>query len=103
MLKRLIDQMHWANAATLEWLKEEHKDKEAYLRLASHILNAEAIWVRRVKAEPHEKDTFKVHDPATLAAMNDANHWDWLAQLEGDPGRVIDYRMLDGTAVSSRF
>lgn len=92
-----VEHMHWANGKVIAWLREEAIPGEDCLRLISHILNAEKLWIARARREPYDREIFKVHAPESLAALNDANHAGFLSLLELDLQEVVEYTLLNGS------
>lgn len=96
MLERLIHQMKWANDLTLEWLAGDRKEKDAHLHLAAHILNAESVWIQRVRGVLRDKTAFTPRSLDEMVAMNAANHRDLVEIAGGDVSRPFDYALFSG-------
>jgi uncharacterized damage-inducible protein DinB len=101
MLERMIEQMHWANALSLEWLAGDRKEKAQHMRLLGHVLNAESVWLQRIHGALKDKTAFTDRTLDEMAAMNDANRRDFLALAASDVSRVIDYNLFNGDAARS--
>lgn len=97
MLSQIVQQMFWANSVLLDWFDIRRNSSEDLLRLASHILNAETVWIRRAQESDYDKDTFKVHEIAKLREINEENHREFMTLLESDVKRAVDYRLIEGT------
>jgi uncharacterized damage-inducible protein DinB len=96
MLEKLIPQMYWANALAIDWFKANSGSDPFFHKVTSHVLNAESIWVARIRGESHDTDTLRLVPAADMAARNGKNRDLFLAALAGDSARMIDYRLLNG-------
>lgn len=99
----------WANATLLRCLEEStstgHQIPANALRLFSHVLNAQAIWISRINDVPSPVKVWQEHDLPGL------HHWhhetsDVLRQMceRTDPeflGRVLHYANSQGNAYDS--
>ena len=101
MIEKLINQIHWANTIIIDWLKTEHKRSDEHLKLISHILNAEKVWVSRANLMEGDRDTFKVHPIEELSLLNDSCHLAWKELLQKDMQHEISYKLFDGTPYES--
>lgn len=103
MLTSLMDQMHWANARMIEVLQahmgSEHENQ--LLRLASHILTAETLWISRALGRDYVRNAFLDVPLNDMSAKNDANHAEFLALLKTDAQGRVDYSMMNGTPMNS--
>lgn len=102
MLEKIIDAMHWADRETIAWLKDGRGVYPNFLRLASHILDVETVWLCRIRGEAHDADVFK---PIPLEEMEDraeANRQGFRNLLETDLAREVDYRQLNGEPARSK-
>lgn len=97
MIGKIVDHMHWANTRMLGWMEEDGNLSEPGMRLASHILNVERVWITRAKGSQGDRDTFKVRTLAELADLNRSNHEDFKALLLGDLKAAVAYRLFEGT------
>ena len=50
----LINYDAWANAKLIESLKRQEINDDSVLRLLSHLLTAESVWLKRIKSEKFE-------------------------------------------------
>ncbi len=98
-----MDQMDWANEATIAWLREPGNADAKSLLLASHILNSQSIWIDRVSQREYVPDAFILRAVEAMPAINEANRKGFQEILAGDLDREIDYRMIDGTPRRSRI
>ncbi|MEO6094446.1 MAG: DinB family protein [Fibrobacteria bacterium] len=101
MLEKSLAHMHWANARIHEWLKPGRASAEEHAKLASHILNAEKVWISRAKSIPSDPHAFTLRSLDEMSALNDANHAGFLDLLKKDIARPIPYRMFSGSPGST--
>lgn len=97
-LRRLFEYNAWANARLVERL-EDHGEP---LRLTSHILTAERIWLTRLRGEPTDGiaiwPTLTSDACASLASTNAAAYRSYLDALdEHDLSEAVHYRNSKGT------
>ncbi|HKP97810.1 MAG TPA: DinB family protein [Fibrobacteria bacterium] len=97
MIKKHIEHMHWANAAAINWVRSEGGNSGEYVRLISHILNAEKVWISRAQNLEGDRDTFKVHSIPDMVAINDSNNRHLGMLLQTDMAKEVDYKLFDGT------
>lgn len=97
MLEKLIEHMHWADARLLAWMQDGAHATPETLRLLSHVLNVERVWITRAGGAQGDRDTFKVRPLAELAALEASNHADFAALAKADAQRVVEYRLFNGT------
>lgn len=109
MLSRLIDQMFDANRAMIEYLRALETPPPELLRLASHILQAEEVWLCRIQGRPSPPNAFTPVPLERMAADNEANYAGYKALLQPTDGgqqgsddaalsRRIAYKTFDGVA-----
>lgn len=101
MLDEMIAQTHWANQKTIDWLSATPAASSGAHRLASHVLNAERIWIQRVMGLEQDPDRFKPLALSTMSDINQANHDDLARLVLGDCLTEFDYRLFDGTPYRS--
>jgi uncharacterized damage-inducible protein DinB len=101
MIEKLVDHMYWANARILAWLEDGANATDGRMRLVSHILNVERVWISRARGVQGDRETFKVRALAELADLNGSNHGDFKALIQGDLKKAIGYQMFNGTPVTS--
>lgn len=97
MLAKLIEQMYWANKVAINWLKVDENGTEEQVRLMSHILNAENVWICRAQGSTGDRNTFKTYAVQELDAFNEKNHEDFQLLLRRDGQEVIEYKLFEGT------
>ena len=101
MIEKIVDYMHWANARVIEWINVESGNSDDYVRLASHILNAEKVWICRAQQIGADRDTFKSHGLPEMAALNESNHEGFRSLLQTDLKKELNYQLFDGTPMRS--
>lgn len=103
-LRRLYEYDRWANRNVLDALEEhsgfENTDKT--LSLMSHILAAEELWYRRIKAQELSGfEVWPIFSLEQLRKMSDDYFGRWqtlINENETDLDRVIAYHNTSGTA-----
>ncbi len=96
MNESMIAQMFWANQRVIDWLSSTPQATPAMLRLASHVLNTERIWIHRVRRLEQDPDRFKILDAQSMRDTNQANHDDLSLLIQGDLATEFDYQMFNG-------
>ncbi|MEW8987824.1 MAG: damage-inducible protein DinB, partial [Bacillus sp. (in: firmicutes)] len=48
-IKTMFEHMAWANERILDVMKTNNKDNKGFIRLYSHLLMAEKVWLTRLK------------------------------------------------------
>jgi uncharacterized damage-inducible protein DinB len=97
MLLKLIEHMYWANGRIHEWLLPGRASAEEHAKLASHILNAEKVWICRAKGIPSEPHAFTLRSLDEMAALSAANRAGFSDLLKMDVSAPIPYRMFSGS------
>jgi len=104
-LRKLIEHLKWADAATLEALRASDDSDARALTIYSHVLGAEAVWLARLAGRPSEVAVWPVltlEQAASLASRNAAELEAFVSSLAPhDLDREIDYRTSDGRAFRS--
>ena len=104
-LRKLIEHLKWADAATLEALRASDGSDARALTIYSHVLGAEAVWLARLAGRPSDVAVWPVltlEQAASLAARNGAELEAFVSSLAPhDLAREIDYRTSDGRAFRS--
>jgi uncharacterized damage-inducible protein DinB len=108
MLTRLIDQMFDANRVMIDYLLALETPPPELLRLASHVLQAEEVWLCRIQGRQSPPNAFTPVPLERMVADNEANHSGYSALLQGGKGqndgedshvsRRIAYKTFDGVA-----
>jgi uncharacterized damage-inducible protein DinB len=100
-LRRLFEQIFWADARVLALLRTvEH---ERSLRLLAHLLAAERVWLTRLRGEDSSRleiwPTLSLAECETLAAESRAGYTAYLEGLsERDLPEPVTYRNSTGAA-----
>jgi uncharacterized damage-inducible protein DinB len=102
-LQSLIEHMHWANVCMIEALESRAGTElpSNMLRLASHILTAESLWISRVLGRDYVRNAFLDIAIPDMAAKNDLNRREFLNLVDGDTSRRLDYQLMNGTPMNS--
>ena len=104
-LRKLIEHLKSADAATLEALRASDGSDARALTIYSHVLGAEAVWLARLAGQPSGVAVWPVltlEQAAALAARNAAELNALVSSLGPDNlDREIDYRTTDGRAFRS--
>ena len=99
-IRKLVDHMKWADAATLDALRASPGSEPRALTLYAHILGAEATWLARIDGRPPGVaiwPSLSVDECAALSARNADEYDALLASLApADFAREIDYRNSAG-------
>jgi uncharacterized damage-inducible protein DinB len=106
MLSRLIDQMFDANQAMIQYLTALETPPPELLRLASHILQAEEVWLCRIQERKSPPNAFTPVPLERMVADNEANYAGYSALLQvgvsqndgeySQASRRIAYKTFDG-------
>ena len=104
-IRKLVDHLKWADAATLRSLRDAPNPGERALQLYAHIVGAEAVWLARIAERSPDIAVWpalSLEEAATLAEHN-ARELERLAASLGpdDLGRAIAYRNSAGKAFRS--
>lgn len=102
MLEKMIAHLSWSNGVMLDWLAVPGNADEDLMRLASHILYVQRLWIRRVQGAEHERDTFKLRWMAELRELAAENAREMRGLIASDVKRMVDYRMMNGTPMRTR-
>jgi uncharacterized damage-inducible protein DinB len=103
MLERLTAHRDWANAQQLAWIAEAFPAGEPddyCLRMLTHILTSEAVWLGRLRGEAPPKPSGEPLPVVELTAMRLDHGPRFEAEL-ADPGRLVPYRNFAGVACES--
>lgn len=104
-LRKLVDHLKWADAATLESLRAASIVEPRVLQLYGHIVAAEAVWLARLAARRADVavwPTISLDEAESLAARN-ADELDRLVASLGteDLAREVEYRNSAGQTFRS--
>ena len=102
MLTELIQYNHVANLMVIDTFEAAGKSIPEAERLFSHILNAQSIWLCRIKGMETNLDTFQLQNPASFAFMQNESTSALLALLgEGDLTQPLQYTTSKGQAFTN--
>ncbi|WP_235817459.1 MULTISPECIES: DinB family protein [Gracilibacillus] len=93
----MYDHLHWANQIMLETLQNTETENSRAIRLFSHILFAETVWLTRMQEQdssslPIWQET-TIADCKKMASRNQAGFTAFLDRLnETDLDRIITYK-----------
>jgi len=94
---------HWANKAYAQVLQGLPPEQEVH-RLFCHLLNAQIIWMERVKGVPPSLGVWQEHPPEQYEALNQKALGASLQQLdETPPDKIVAYRNSDGDKFLNSF
>lgn len=103
-LERLFDHVFWADSRVLELLgRAQARESEDAMRLFSHVLAAERVWLLRLRGEDSAiQPIWPELSLAEMDAMSAANRGGYTRYLQAltdsDLERVAEYRNSSGTA-----
>ena len=100
-MKKIITEIHWANETVLHWIETEKIQTEEILKLISHIVNAETLWVARILNKPDDKNVFAIKEIEFLREKNNENLIELKKIIQNDVFGKINYTMLNGTVATS--
>jgi uncharacterized damage-inducible protein DinB len=104
MLERLNDHRAWANRLCDGWLTAHAPSDDYCLKMLSHVLRAEDVWLDRLRGGVPANTIWNVLAAEELAPLRAANDAGLAAVLAGDPAlmtRVFRYSRFDGTPMES--
>ena len=105
MLEKMFAHNHWANSLAIDFLSGLQNPDPTFATLTAHNLNVEGIWLARIQGriltDPAER--FRDIPVSEMAARMEKNSEALLALLKTDVARIVDYKMFDGTPVSSQI
>jgi len=82
--RKLIQYNNWANSRILVNIKDHFNDDEAILKLFSHIISAQYIWLLRIKGLPTTPfPVWQIYNTNELESMTAESTENWLQYIEG--------------------
>jgi uncharacterized damage-inducible protein DinB len=102
MLGDLIQYNHVANLKVIDVFTSCGKSIPEVERLFSHILNAQSIWIKRIRQESVQIDTFQIQPVENFAFLQNESTATLLSILEEDTlESVVDYTNSKGDSFSN--
>ena len=106
MLERLHAHREWANQRILDWVFALPHPDEYFLKMLSHILMAEGVWLCRIRGESNPDfsrkllawETLSVEELKSRSAASNAG---WQEVLQSDVSRTVRYFRFTGEACDS--
>ncbi|MTI20541.1 hypothetical protein E1176_05875 [Fulvivirga sp. RKSG066] len=87
----LIKYNDWANQRVLITLEENNVEDKDLLKLYSHVLSAQIIWLNRIKDIPTSPfplwETYKLRE---LRSMTEESSRNWLELIENHPNETFE-------------
>jgi uncharacterized damage-inducible protein DinB len=102
----MFDHMAWADRRLVDLLSASPEAQQAagVLRLLSHVLAAERVWLLRIRGENAAKaPIWPDWRMDQIAAAADANAEQYREALADQSGRVVEYTNSKGTPFSTRL
>jgi uncharacterized damage-inducible protein DinB len=100
MFDRLDAHRDWANRRIVAWYLALPQPEEYCLKMLSHILLGEAVWLARLRGEP-ARGVWEVLSPEELDPLRRANTEGWNKVLASDMTRVFVYKRISGEECES--
>lgn len=107
-LNRLFAHLEWADQQVLGLFRDLSEIKERPRQLFSHVLMAERIWMRRLRAEdPSEMEVWPTLSLSELGQLANANHAAFRVYLEhihesGGFDEIVAYQTFAGESFEHR-
>lgn len=105
-VRRLFDHMAWADRKLVDLLSvsDEARQVPGVLRLLSHVVAAERVWLLRIRGEnAAEVPIWPDWSVEEIAAIAEANAKQYREALDDEHDRVVEYRNSNGTPFSTRL
>jgi uncharacterized damage-inducible protein DinB len=97
---KLFEYHNWATQKLIEVIEKEKITDEYILKLYSHLLNAQWIWLSRIRQKEVGFTTFYMHPIHELPSLFAQNQQDWLDYLqtldETELNRIVSYINMEG-------
>jgi uncharacterized damage-inducible protein DinB len=99
-IQRLYEHLAWADARTFKALRGMHAQPLDALRILSHVLAAEHVWLARIEGRPSEVEVWPSLGLDECAALAGRNHAAFAVLAETTPPnglqRDVRYHSTDG-------
>ena len=107
VFEKLLAFNHWANKLYLETFSNNVSTPDNCLKMMSHIIGAEVIWLQRINAKAITLSAFEPKTAEVLIAMNTDLTEKWVQKIaeirEKSNPMNINYKNLEGVDFSSTF
>ena len=107
VFEKLLAFNHWANKLYLETFSNNVSTPDNCLKMMSHIIGAEVIWLQRINAKAITISAFEPKTAEVLIAMNKDLTEKWMQKIaeirEKSNPMNINYKNLEGLDFSSTF
>jgi len=107
VFEKLLAFNHWANELYLETFSNNVSTPDNCLKMMSHIIGAEVIWLQRINAQAITLSAFEPKTAEVLIAMNTDLTEKWMRKIaeirEKSNPMNINYKNLEGVDFSSTF
>ena len=102
MLEKLHAHREWANQLFIEWYLGLPQPEEYCLKMLSHILLAEEVWLLRLQAKP-TREVWQPLPVGELKSLSEANNAEWRKVLKMDLSRNFRFRRFSGEESESNL
>ena len=96
----MYEHLNWANHRILETLQSMEDENQEVIRLFSHILFAERVWITRLQGLDSSRlplwSDVDIEVCAELVMHNEENITTFLSNLENDLDKLISYKNSSG-------
>ena len=103
--KKMFEYTNWANFTILDALEQNQISNEYIIKLMSHIVNAQFVWLDRIIKQQHNFQVWGVLTYTQIRTALQENHALWLAYLDEtkpeDLSATISYTNQSGNAFES--
>lgn len=107
VFEKLLGFNHWANELYLETFSNNVSTPDNCLKMMSHIIGAEVIWLQRINAKAINLSAFEPKTAEVLIAMNKDLTEKWMQKIaeikEKSDIMNFNYKNLEGLDFSSTF
>ncbi|MFJ7736317.1 DinB family protein [Lysinibacillus sp. NPDC097287] len=105
-ISKMYEHLNWANLRILETIQSIEDENQDVLRLFSHILFAEKIWITRLREMDSSRlpiwSDVDIEVCTELALQNEESFTTFLTKLEkSDLEKIISYKNSKGTEFKS--